>query len=236
MAAVTTTARARARAEITTEIKAAARRQVAESGAASLSLRAVARELGMVSSNVYRYFASRDDLLTALIIDAYDAIGSAAEEEAAVGRRTFEQRWIGLARAIRGWALDHPHDYALVYGSPVPGYRAPTDTVSPATRVTLVALRLLADAVRSGEIRADAVVPMPRPLHADLAGIRAGGLASANLSDEVLARGLQAWTQLFGTISFEMFGHLQNVIHDYDAFFDHQMRRAARTIAGREGT
>ena len=74
------TARARARAELTEEIKAVARRQLAEQGSAALSLRAVAREVGMVSSAVYRYFPSRDDLLTALIVDAYDAVGDAAEQ------------------------------------------------------------------------------------------------------------------------------------------------------------
>ncbi|MDQ2876974.1 MAG: TetR/AcrR family transcriptional regulator, partial [Actinomycetota bacterium] len=73
------TARQRARAEITGEIKDEARRQLATTGA-QLSLRAVARELGMVSSALYRYFPSRHDLLTALIIDAYDALGEAAEQ------------------------------------------------------------------------------------------------------------------------------------------------------------
>ena len=74
------TARERARAELTREIKETARRHLAEHGAAALSLRAVAREIGMVSSAVYRYFPSRDDLLTALLVDAYDAVADAAEE------------------------------------------------------------------------------------------------------------------------------------------------------------
>jgi AcrR family transcriptional regulator len=82
-------ARARARIEVTAAIKDEARRQLAAEGAAKLSLRAVARELGMVSSALYRYFPSRDDLLTALIIDAYDSVGEAAEAAHAevAGRR-----------------------------------------------------------------------------------------------------------------------------------------------------
>ena len=83
------TARARARAELTNEIKATARRHLAEVGAPALSLRAVARELGMASSAVYRYFASRDELLTALIVDAFDAVGAAAEEAAGAGLTRF---------------------------------------------------------------------------------------------------------------------------------------------------
>ena len=71
---------------------------------------------------------------------------------------------------------------------------------------------------------------MARSVRSDLAGLRRQ--AAPGVPDEVLARGLAAWTQLFGTISFELFGHLHNVIHDYDAFFDHEMRRAGRTLIG----
>ena len=120
------TARARARAELTDEIKREARRQLAEHGA-DLSLRAVARELGMASSAVYRYFPSRDDLLTALIVDAYDALGETAEQALARAEGGVTERWLALSTSIRAWAVEHPHDYALLYGSPVPGYRAPRD-------------------------------------------------------------------------------------------------------------
>src|SRR5262245_34376835 len=130
--------RGRARAEITKEIVAAGRRQLATDGAAALSLRAVARELGMVSSAVYRYVASRDDLLTLLIIEAYDALGAAVEVAAAPGRgRTPAGRFFAAGRAVRAWAVANPHEYALLYGSPVPGYQAPQDTIGPASRTTL---------------------------------------------------------------------------------------------------
>src|SRR5436305_3883754 len=112
-----TSARERVRAELTAEITDAARRQLAEVGAAALSLRAVARELGMVSSAVYRYFPSRDDLLTSLIVDAFDAVGRAAEEAMDAHQPRVLPRWMAVAGAIRQWALDNPHDYALVYGS-----------------------------------------------------------------------------------------------------------------------
>src|SRR5215467_13783584 len=128
------TARQRARAELTREIKEAARRQLAETGAPQLSLRAVARELGMVSSALYRYFPSRDDLLTALIIDGYEALGAAVEEaEAACVPSDLAGRYRATCRAVRAWALVHPHEYALLYGSPVPGYRAPEETIGPAS-------------------------------------------------------------------------------------------------------
>src|SRR5207247_659822 len=106
--------------------------RIASEGAAGLSLRAAARELGMVSSAVYRYFPSRDDLLTALIIDGYNAIGAAAEQaDAACRRGDHRGRWLSACRSVRDWALAHPHEYSLVYGSPVPGYRAPEQTIGP---------------------------------------------------------------------------------------------------------
>src|SRR3712207_1688537 len=145
------TVRDRVRAEVTAEITAVARRQLAEVGAAGLSLRAVAREVGMASSAVYRYFASRDELLTRLIIDGYDALGAAAEDaddpEAAP-----QERWLEVCRAVRTWARTHPHEYALLYGSPVPGYAAPRDTVPAAARVGVVLGRILGDAASSGAL------------------------------------------------------------------------------------
>jgi AcrR family transcriptional regulator len=225
-----TGARAQNRAEVTEAIKATARRRLAEQGAAALSLRAVARDVGMVSSAVYRYFPSRDELLTALIVDAFDAVGEAAEEaDAGVrDRGDLHERWVRVTTAIRGWAVANPHEYALVYGSPVPGYAAPRDTVDPAGRVSLVLLGLLADGVASGAISTDDRIETTRTVRTDLARLR--DLAAPGVPDAVLSRGLLVWTQLFGGISYELFGHLHRVIEDYDALFALQTRRAAQYL------
>jgi AcrR family transcriptional regulator len=222
---VSRTARDRARRELTEEIKIVARRHLAEHGSAALSLRAVAREVGMVSSAVYRYFPSRDDLLTALIIDAYDAVGEYAEAaERAVRHRGVGTRWLNVCEAVRAWALANAHEYALIYGSPVPGYAAPEATIGPASRVPFVLLRLLADGAESGEIETGATPAMSRTIRSDLAQLRR--TAAPAVPDGVLSRGLAVWSQLLGTINLEMFGHLHNVVHDYDAFFTLQMRSA----------
>jgi AcrR family transcriptional regulator len=228
MANAPMTARARARAELVEEIKAAGRRQLAEVGASELSLRAVARELGMVSSAVYRYFASRDELLTALLVDAYDALGAAAEEAAADRRGGFEARWLRVATAIRAWAVEHPHEYALLYGSPVPGYQAPGATIPAAARPPVAALGVVADAMAAGEIDPRPTASVSRALRADLERLRVG--VPGDLPDEVLVRSLYAWTQVFGGISFELFGHLNNVVEAPADLFTHQARRAARLI------
>src|ERR1700751_3729917 len=133
------TARERVRAELIREITEIARRPLATEGGAGLSLRAVAREMGMVSSAIYRYFPSKDDLLTALIIDGYNALGAAVEQAgAACAEEDYPGRGLAACRAVRAWALAHPHEYALVYGSPVPGYQAPERTIGPASRSAVV--------------------------------------------------------------------------------------------------
>lgn len=225
------TARERARAELTQQIKASARRQIAEVGPSALSLRAVSRELGMVSSALYRYFPSRDALLTALIVDAFDAVGEVAEgvERAHPADRGFTARWVALGTAVRSWAVAAPHDYALIYGSPVPGYEAPTDTVDPAARVSLVALRIVAEGVAAGDIDPTADLSMPRVTHTELAALRDGvGLA---IPDEVLARTLLAWSAVLGAISYELFGHLHGIVADHEAYAGHQLERTARLVA-----
>src|SRR3954464_11629306 len=146
--------RARVRAEMTEEIKTVARRHLATDGA-NLSLRAVARDVGMASSAVYRYFASRDDLLTALIIEAYDAVGETAERAAAAAASAgggFAGPLVAVGHAVREWALAEPHQWALIYGSPVPGYQAPQDTIGPATRVVLQIAAIIRDAAAAGRI------------------------------------------------------------------------------------
>jgi AcrR family transcriptional regulator len=224
------TARERVRAEIMGELTEVARRHLAREGAAGLSLRAVAREMGMVSSAVYRYFPSRDDLLTALIIDGYDALGDAVEKaDAACGRDDHTGRWVAVGHAIRDWALAHPHEYALLYGSPVPGYRAPEDTIAPALRATAVFGRIVSDANRAGALDPPAGFPSPPESFADdAATIREAVLPE--VPDAVVARAVTAWAGLFGNVSFELFGQFNNVITDRVAVFDHGLRNLGRFI------
>ncbi|MFI5691653.1 TetR/AcrR family transcriptional regulator [Kribbella sp. NPDC051586] len=220
------TARERARAELTEEIKSAARRQLATVGAEALSLRAVSRELGMVSSALYRYFPSRDDLLTALIIDAYDALGTAAEG-AADGDDLLAE-WVAIYAAVRDWARAHPHEYALIYGSPISGYKAPQTTVEPAVRVPLLLLGLLQRAQASGRLRPPSDAPEPSGLLGQQVGVLvelAPGVPTA-----VLLRTVIVWTQLFGMISFELFGQLVGSMDPADEFYESTSRQMAAFV------
>jgi AcrR family transcriptional regulator len=211
------------------EIKTIARRHLASDGA-NLSLRAVARDMGMVSSALYRYFASRDDLLTALIIDAYNALGDAAEAgDAAVRDRTdLRGRWLGTCHGVRRWALANPAEYALLYGSPVPGYAAPADTIAAASRTPAALIRIIGDGVSGGVLTDPGPGGLPDGLRADLARARDG--ISPGLPEALLARGSTGWIHLFGAVSFELFGQLNNVIEAREAYFDQQMRLMADVI------
>lgn len=224
-----TTARARVRDELTREIKATARRQLGIHGSAGLSLRAVARELGMVSSAMYRYFPSRDDLLTALILDAYGAVAGAVEAaESAVRRRNLLGRWLAITGASREWALKQPQEYALIFGSPVPGYRAPAGTLDPALRIPLLVMQIVSDAVADGRGPVPDARPMPRAVRADLRSLRA--IAAPDLTEYQLAHAAMAWTQLIGSISFELFGQLPSVLHDHRSYFDYQMQGVGQRL------
>lgn len=230
--------RARVRAELTEEIKAAARRRLATDGA-NLVLRAVARDLGMVPSALYRYFASRDELLTALIADAYNALGAeAAEAEARVKRGDLRGRWVAVCRATRDWALANPAEYTLIYGSPVPGYAAPSDTVFPASRVILLLIAILTDGSSTGTTAAKPARRRPAALRPDLDSLLARWPAdsptpapSGPKARAVLSGALTAWVHLFGLISFEVFGRLDDMIVARADHFDHQMHLMA-DVAG----
>ncbi|HEY0216098.1 MAG TPA: TetR/AcrR family transcriptional regulator [Cellulomonas sp.] len=267
-------ARVRARQETVRAITDAARVQLGEVGAAALSVRAVTRALGMSASSVYRYFPNRDALLTALILDAYRGVGeAAARAESAVDRADLLGRWLAVHRAVRAWALDHPHEYALIYGSPVPGYVAPEDTTVPAAQVVLL---LAAVAVESWVVRGQSAgpsggddarigshgapsagstgasdggsvdgvlaevpggTPLTEALRADLRARLDQALAGlpedlrpepSAIDPHLVLAVVDAWTELFGSISFELFGHFRNVV---DARGDHVDATARRTAA-----
>ncbi|MFI9487063.1 TetR/AcrR family transcriptional regulator [Promicromonospora sp. NPDC052451] len=232
-------ARALARETITREILDAARARLSTDGAAALSLRAVARDVEMVSSAVYRYFPSRDALLTALLIEAYGELGAAAEAaDAGVADRTDTRtRWLATFRAVRAWCVAHPGEFGLLYGTPVPGYAAPRDTVDPATRVVRVLVRIVGDAFTAGA-RPPVVLataPDAGTMAPALAFIAEHGLMSeATLADDALPetvrRAVLAWTTLFGMISFELFGHQVGSVADSAAWLDEVALRLAADL------
>ena len=237
------TPRERARAGFTADLLAAARARVREDGAAALSLRAVARDLGVASSAVYRYVDSRDALLTLLIVEAFDAAGAACEEAAgrafARGAEPGEV-WLAVARAFRAWALRDQHAFELIYGTPVRGYMAPQETVRHATRVWGALGSVIATAMASGKLHAAGPRPEARALVAPEVVEFASSLGAADATPpgidprDLAATGVLDSAVLFaallGAVSMELYGHLHGVMTDLGRAFDAAMVAAAAGI------
>lgn len=206
------------------------REQLATSTPAELSLRAVARELGLVSSAVYRYVKDRDALLTLLIVDAYDELGGEVEEAvASASRRAPVGQLQAAARAMRTWGLREPSRFALLYGTPVPGYAAPAEaTVQPGTRVVVALAGILEAAHLAGRLR-EVEGPVPRSVRADMDAIRAEyGLTLPAVN---LARGLGLWSAIVGAVAFDVFGQYgPDTLTDPAAFLDLHVAGLAEVV------
>ena len=206
---------AEARAQMREGILRLGNAQLAEVGAAALSVREIARGLGVASSAIYRHVASRDELLTLLIVDAYEDLAEAAliglqrGDEADTSGNSAAVKFAGLVREVRRWALANPARWALAYGSPVPGYVAPAQqTTDAGTRVLAAFVTLLTAGERSAASAAQAV---SAGFAADLAdGARDLGvvLDDSPVALETAAAAVEAWTGLIGIVSAEVFEQL----------------------------
>lgn len=226
--------RQQARDRIEAQIVEVGRRHLVTEGAAGLSLRAIAREIGLVSSAVYRYVASRDDLLTLLLVDAYTELADTVDAAAATVRGDWGDRLVAMAHAARGWAVGQPARWALLYGSPVPGYRAPAElTVGPGTRVVGALFSVIAEGIRDGVVP-DSKDAAPQPISGDFDQVReefdfAGG-------DPVLLQCLLVWATLVGAISLEVFGQYgPDTLSAPEMVFDGQIRLSVQALASSIG-
>jgi len=229
--------RERARAQTVADIVRLGRQHLAVHGAAALSLRAVARDLGVVSSAVYRYVENRDELLTLLLIDAYGELGDEVDAAvAAVPEGDHVGRFCAVGRAVRAWALREPASYALLFGSPVPGYEAPAErTTGPGTRVIVTLVGILDAAARAGRlmVREPGAANIPAALGPDLSAIRSQ--FNLDMSEELVARGVLVWSALFGAVSFEVFNQYgPDTFSAPGELFDYHLRVLAG-VAGLPG-
>jgi AcrR family transcriptional regulator len=221
--------RQESREKIKAQIIELGRRHLVTEGAAGLSLRAIARDLGMVSSAVYRYVASRDDLLTLLLVDAYSELADAVDDAAADGE-PWRDQLLAMARAARAWAVDQPARWALLYGSPVPGYHAPRErTVGPGTRVVGALFDAVGAGIAAGEISPSNVV-VAQPLSSDFDRIREEFAFAGD--DAAVAKCFLVWATLVGAISLEVFGQYgADTLTEPAAVFDTQVRLLIETLS-----
>ena len=179
--------RERYRQQVRAEVQELAWRQIAEAGASALSLKAIAKQMGITAPALYRYFASRDDLLTELILSAYRDLAEVVETATATADPG-PARLASAATAIRHWALSNRQRYLLIYGTPVPGYSAPPEATALATRIF-------------------------DPLVQGFSAISADRDAASD-PPPALRRALIFWTRLHGVISLEVAGHFAGMPFD----------------------
>jgi AcrR family transcriptional regulator len=229
---VSRTARDRVRDEVTREILVVAGTHLAEEGAAALSLRSIARDLGMAPSALYRYFDGRDALLSALIVAAYTSLADEAERAADAAGAVpggDAERWRAAPLALRAWALARPHEWGLLFGSPVPGYRAPEETTVPYTRLAAAVLRPVVVAQQAGRLALAGHEPdASEAMAVALAPVHDALMPGA--TTDIVLRALQAWSTLIGVISLEVFGHWRHTVLDPELFFDRTVEALGEQI------
>lgn len=211
------------REQIEQKIVELGRHHLVDHGAAGLSLRAIARDLGMVSSAVYRYVSSRDELLTLLLVDGYADLADTVDRARDSAANAWSDEVIAIAQAARRWAVAHPARWALLYGSPVPGYHAPAErTVAVGTRVVQAIFETVAAGIATGDIRLTDDVA-PQPVSSDFERLRQEfGFPG---DDHVIAKCFLLWAGLVGAISLEVFGQYgADTLTDPGAVFDTQVR------------
>ncbi len=214
------------RAEVIRRIKAIAREQVAERGAAALSLSRIARKLEMTTPALYRYFANRDELVSALVIDAYTELSEVTEAALeGIERDDLGARYEAFMLAYRRWALAHPQDYILIHGAVLPGYKAPIDRVAAATfRVIRSFVELLSDAERLGRLR---IPPELEKLPDELA--RALRPVEA-LPAPLLLLAFFTWLEAHALVWQEIAGHLPPVLFEEGGLFRLHVRNVGRQL------
>jgi AcrR family transcriptional regulator len=210
--------------DLLNEIKDTAWQQIAENGAAALSLRAIARALHITAPAIYNYYPSRDDLVTALIVDAYTSMGdaqTAAFQAAPDGDHRTRLAALGLA--YRQWAVTYPQRYQLIFGTPIPGYHALQEITVPAASRSLVPLITCLDAAyEDGRLRIPAEPALPERLCQHLDTWRH---VQPVRHVYVLYAAMVVWSRVHGLVSLEIGGQIPPFLEDIPAVYQLQIDR-----------
>jgi AcrR family transcriptional regulator len=223
-----TTRRERLRAATIDEIKSAALSQIAESGGPSLSLRRVAREIGMSPAGLYRYYDARDDLLTDLIADAYNDLADAVEEGISADAATPSERFAAGIRAYRAWAITFPNRFLLIFGTPIPGYEAPVDgpTVDANRRMGEALFGVGVEAWRTGQMTVPELGREATESEHELAAS-----IDPDMPVELVPAMLGTWAHFHGLVTLEVL-HQFNWMYgdDTEVFFEGEIERLLTSL------
>jgi len=224
------TRRERIRNETIDEIKSTAWKQVGETGAASLSLRAIAREMGMTAPGLYRYYKDRDALVTALMIDAFDSFSAALE----VARDTCASddhigRFRAIGKAYFQWGMSNPQKYIFLFGTPIPGYEFAEEVGPSAQRSFLVLQGVVGEAYVAGKISGDASsLKLPTRLKGQYEALRKMGMPYVPI---VTHLALSVWGTIHGLTSLFLYGYLSGFLGgQVGSFIESEIERMARSF------
>lgn len=221
--------------DMQTAIKAIARQQMAAEGTAAVSLRGIARALDVTAPALYRYYASADDLITALIVDGFNGLADALEAtDARLSHAPVQERLFALLLAYREWAIEHAVDFQLIYGNPIPGYVAPREITVPAVIRTFVpTVRAIEQALRSGALVSqppyDVIPPQIEAHEYRLISERDYPISTMSFHLTMIV-----WAQLHGIIMLELYNHIGANVGDVEVFYSSSIRALLVSMGLRE--
>lgn len=223
------TRREKIRLQTHQEILDTARKQIAENGAAALSLRGIARQMGITAPALYRYFSNRDALVTELIVIAYQSLHAHLSDIRQAHREeSHREQLLAIGRGYRQWGLAHPEDYALIFGTPIPGYKAPPESTLPLARSSL---GVLIDVLAEGTTRGEFSIPETTPQLSD--ELASDPSIESNMAG-IIHTALDLWGHVHGLTSLELFNHLQALMKDPDEMYEISLQNKINTIIYKE--
>lgn len=216
--------RERLRTATVSEIKDGARRLLVTGGLEAVSLRAIARDMGMTAPAIYRYFPSLEALVAGLAADLYDELRETVETARDTAGADPLAQLLAMSRAFRRWAVGNRAEFTLIFGNPVPGLEEFTDACGdadhPGARLGTVFVRPLATLAERAALRTP-----PRELLAQHLGDRLAPLrrSHGDLPLEVAYAFLSGWTRIYGLIAMEVFDHLRWAVTEPEALFETEL-------------
>jgi len=226
-----TSRRDRHREETITEIKQIARRLLAEEGPSGIALRAIAREMGMTAPGLYRYYASLDELITALIVDCYDEVVTVVEQARdALPAANLGGRLHAASRAFRTWSVGHPAEFGLIFGAALPGYaRPPVGPLEEAGARFSGVFRGLFVALWA---RRPFPVPDETTIDPGLIGQleRYSARTGAGLPPTAIYLFVACWVRIYGAVAMEVFGRIRWALEEGGALFETELRQLSELL------
>lgn len=225
-----TTRRERIRNETIDEIKFAAWKQVGETGAATLSLRAIAREMGMTAPGLYRYYKDRDALVTVLLIDAFDSFSTVLESARdACALDDHVGRFRAICKAYFQWGVANPHKYIFLFGTPVPGYQFSGEVEPSAQRSFLVLQGVIGEADLAGKLNGElTALRLPTSLKSAYDALKKFGMPYAGTVTQLA---LSAWSMIHGITSLYLYSYLSGFLqNNVEAFVDFETEKMVKLL------